>query len=63
MNVFRSKPVALIARNFWNLIRGGPRVSPASKQCIEGLDAAINPLEESVDAVIKSRSKSPPAPT
>jgi hypothetical protein len=36
----------------------GARVSPASKQCINGLDEPINTLRELVDSVLKFREKS-----
>jgi hypothetical protein len=46
MNSFRSTTSAAIARDFWNLILGGARVSPASKQRIRCLDKAINALQQ-----------------
>ena len=57
MNLSRSTKSAAIARNFWNLILGDARVSPPSKQCIKGLDPAIDTLEQPVNAA-KSLAKS-----
>jgi hypothetical protein len=57
MNLSKSRTSPAISRNFWNLILGDVQVNPASKQCIKGLYAAVNALDQPVNAV-RSPAKS-----